>query len=285
MRHVTIRWVCYFAAMLVIGPLAGALVAGLRAADGGRHATALVTASPMKGLASTFAAFALASLAGLGTSLIASARAGLTAAGLVLVWAAWRSAEVESIIRTTQSASPLWALAFEGAIWMTLAGVAALAIEHFGHPEHGHTPENSRKQDHTRVFTLLNLSPPALVASVAVGAAAAWFIAAQGLKGQTVAAGIGAGLAAATAARLIDRRVHAPALFVPGVVLAIAGPLAGVFLSGGGIVEVTYAGALAPIARVAPLDWAAGWLLGVPIGLGWAASMGADRRNAQARAA
>lgn len=290
MRQATLRWTCYLLALLVLGPIAGSLVAGLRAADGGYNATALISTSPIKGIFLTIIALAIAAAAGLAAARLTTARAGLTTAGLTLVWAAWRSAEVEQIIRAAHATTPMWALAIEGAIWVAAAAVIAAAIERIGGLDHTNPAWTGREHQGDRppplsltesIRATVHISPAAFAAAVAAGGVAAWLVAAQGLKGQTVAAGVVAGLAAAAIGRAIDTKAAAPAFFLPGIVVALVSPVAGVVLAQGSIVDATYAGTLAPIARVAPLDWAAGWLLGVPMGLGWATSLVSERLRAK----
>jgi hypothetical protein len=64
-------------------------------------------------------------------------------------------------------------------------------------------------------------------------------------------------------------------------VLGLAGPLVAKGVQGSRLVEATYAGELLALARPLSLDWAAGALLGVPLGLAWAGAM-LDHRSAEA---
>jgi hypothetical protein len=57
------------------------------------------------------------------------------------------------------------------------------------------------------------------------------------------------------------------------MVLAIVGPISGAIAQSSTIVADMYAGNLMPLAAPLPLDWVAGFFVGVPMGLGWAASM------------
>ena len=290
MRQATIRWTFYLLALLVLGPMAAILTANLRASDGGPHATAFTSTSAVAGMIATLVAFVLAAAAGIAAARLTTARAGMTTAGLILAWAAWRSGEVEHIIRTAHSASPMIPLAIEGALSVILVVAVAFGIDRYGGLDHTSPvwpgPADSPPRPPTTTTaealrSLLRISPMSLAGATAAGGVAAWLVAAQGLKGQTVAAAIVSGLAAAAVGRAIDIKAHATALMLPGVVIALAGPIIGLVLSHGAIVDAMYAGTLAPIARIAPLDWAAGWLLGLPMGLGWATSLVSERMKAR----
>ena len=64
-----------------------------------------------------------------------------------------------------------------------------------------------------------------------------------------------------------------PMLVIPIAVLAIVGPLSGEALASSGVVATTYKGNLFPLANISALDWIAGGLLGIPLGVAWAGSM------------
>jgi hypothetical protein len=116
---------------------------------------------------------------------------------------------------------------------------------------------------------------------VVVGAAAcgviAWICASTMLKGQAVFAAfvgaIAAGVAAQFAASSMRGHATPVSVVVSMLIPAIVGPLLASQLNDGEVVAQTYANTIVPLARVMPLDWAAGALLGAPIGLGWAGAM------------
>jgi hypothetical protein len=114
----------------------------------------------------------------------------------------------------------------------------------------------------------------ALPVAIVIGGAGAWLVAMSPLKGQTIAAAIVAGIIGGAAGRIADYRIPAQSLMVAIGVLAAAGPLtAFVFKVGGSPVEAAYAGKMFTLSWIAPLDWIAGGLIGVPLGVSWAASL------------
>src|SRR5262249_39973802 len=124
----------------------------------------------------------------------------------------------------------------------------------------------------------------AILGAAAVCAVLAWFLAVSGAKGQTFMAALigalGAGVAAQMVARSKDLHVTPVTPILPIALVALAGPLVAVALHGARLVDAVYAGTVFSLARPLSLDWAAGAVIGVPIGLGWAGSM-LDRRHQQ----
>lgn len=287
MRQAIIRWTIYLLALFVIGPLAGAMTGSLRASDGSHAATPLFSTTPILGLVYGIAALLIALLVGVAAARLVSTASGFTAAGLVVAWAAWTTGDVDQMIRVSHSGSPLLSQSLEGAIFGVLALGIAAVLWIIGRPEQ--TDPNKRKDPEDALIAALSQGPAKLfykvfkgkggaaVIPVALlaGAAAAWFIGVSPIKGQAVFAAITAGIVAAAAGRLVELEVSLPTLIVPIVALAILGPLAGYAMAGGAdkVVASAYANSLFPVANITALDWIAGALLGVPIGVGWAGSM------------
>jgi hypothetical protein len=283
MKLAILRWVLYFAAILIAGPLAAAMFAGLRLADGSPRATVLLASPVVGGIVALIVAVLLAVIMGVLTArLVFSVRAGMIAAGLVLIWPAFRSAQADELIRSAGSAAPLWPLGLEGAIVGVLGLAAAVAIIVLGGAfETGDDPTNDPplEQPAPRGVLARTLGTQMLLATgagVLAGAAAAFFVAATPLRGQAIGGAIVGALAAAVAARLVDLRAPLPGLMIPVAILAVLGPLSGALV--GGSVQAAYAGRLFPIANITPLDWLAGGFLGIPLGVAWAASM-VDKRH------
>lgn len=265
MRSTIIRWTLYCFALFAAGPAAGFLISMIRAADGG-PGSALVNTSPIIGLAITFAALLIAAAVGAVTGRLLGAAPALTAAGIVIAWAAWKSAEVEQLIRIAQGGGPLVRLALEGSI-LGILGFGLVIGCLFA-------TRNATNPWHLEPLSKLlgKNGMTTIVVGVVAGGVAAWLIAATPLKGQAVFAAIAAGTMAAAATRLVDIDTPIHVMFIPIAILAILGPLTGLIFSGN-VVAATYKGALFPLANIAPLDWIAGGLLGVPMGVSWAGSM------------
>jgi hypothetical protein len=287
MRQAILRWVLYFGAILVVGPLGAALVSPLRNPAGGADATPLVSTVPPGGLLAALGALGLALLTGILTArLVRSVRAGMIAAGLVLVWVAFSSAETDDLLRAARSVAPLWVLSLEGAVLGLALVASALVLVLFGgrqsdddvdhaaqstQAQQGITePRLSIRQQFMGEQFLLVIG-----AGFLAGGVAAAFVAVTPLKGQAIGAAILGSVCAGLAGRLVNQKMPLPALFVPVALLAVAGPIAGALLAGAGEAGLrdVYRGTVFPLAHILPLDWVAGAFLGIPLGVSWAASM------------
>jgi hypothetical protein len=100
-----------------------------------------------------------------------------------------------------------------------------------------------------------------------------WIIARSDLRGQTLAATAVGGIAAGLLGRLLSPNIQ-PVLLPAGVCIAgIGGVWVGWWqLSGLQAIDAYATNALPPLLRPAPIDWAVGGLIGVPIGVTWAKS-------------
>ncbi len=275
MPKAILRWTIYLAAVLVVGPLAGAMTAWLRAPDGGTHATPLVSTSPVLGLAAGLGAVGVALAAGFIAVRHLGAKPAMSTAGLVLAWAAWRTGTIDQIVRQNDSAGVLWMLAAEGAIF-GLAGVLMPLliglIERLDQDDDA--PTSAAAAESVRgAFNWKSMGGP-VVAGVIAGGIVAWAVAQTPLKGQAVAAAILGAVFASAAARLVDVRASLPTLAMPVAILAVLGPLSGIVMGAStNLLVAGRNGALFPLANILPLDWIAGGLLGIPLGVAWANSL------------
>lgn len=271
MRRLTLRWIVLTASLLGAGTLGGMLFGRMvHAGDGGPSATALVSTSPGMGLAVLMLVFLLAAVMGVVGAKVCGPRTGLAAAGLTLLGPAWMSGTMTDLLRWAPAPGAFWRLAAEGAICIALATVVVRVIDRSG--------ESDRRD---------GADPPLSAQSVlgacvclAVGAAAAWVLARETTKGQTIAAGFFAGFIGATVARVVAHRSSVLALAAGAAALAVIGPVLGATLSGPEALRHLYEQRLIPLARPMPLDWIGGALLGLPLGMTWAASMVEKRMEA-----
>jgi hypothetical protein len=268
MKAAIVRWMFYLAALLAFGPIAAMLVGNLRAANGGPDATPLVSTAPVMGVIMALGAMVIALLLGIAASRLVGAFAGMSTAGLVVAWIAWRTGTVEGIVRSAHSGRPLYLLAVEGIIFGIVGIGMAVLIVRMGdiRERRGGLDQKAIVSD-TRSWTALGWS-------VLAGAAGAGILAVTALKGQAIAGAILGGVLVGVVGRL-QRVRSVPAYMVPIAILAILGPLSGIAVAGGvgNVVAALYRGTLFPVAHPVPLDWIAGGLLGIPIGIGWAGSM------------
>jgi len=282
-----LRWTLLLGALFALGPIAGHLVNTLHAADGGADATPLVSTSPVRGVFIAAVVMLLALAVGVTGGRIFGPRLGLRTAGFVLAWAAWLTGTVDAILRQSQSRAPMWTLALEGLIVGVMALVVfvlvvALARPHNEHEQAefamtGKDPLTTVTRDLRKLASTGALV--GLVGAIIAGGIVAWIIAFEPLKGQTVMAAFFGGIAAAAVGRLAASMVgqDAPVMvyFIAIVVLAIASPASAALVhsSGDQLLDASYAGTMFALGHILPLDWLAGGMLGVPIGLAWVGSM------------
>jgi hypothetical protein len=277
MIDATIRWSLYIASLVVVGPLAGLLM-DLTDGPDGSAGTVLVSASPVLGALSLLLGSLLAAGIGALAGWRSGFRPGLTCAGIVVCWMAGMSAGITPAIAAADG-GPWMAFILEGvlvgACLLGMGVAVALAARH-------HTPapgEHVTAQSSEAMRTELDLAfTPKTVATVVLGAAvgggAAWVLAVTDLKGQVIAASAIAAVAVGVLIKLVDIRTPALAALAALALLGVAGPAyAMATISGDDALLAAYAQALPGIVRLTPLDWAAGALLGTPLGLAWAASI------------
>lgn len=117
------------------------------------------------------------------------------------------------------------------------------------------------------------------------GVVGVWLIAQDTTKGQTLAAAVMGGMFAACAGRLAAVRSPAIVYMIVACVLGVVGPFTGAILHGGDALRAIYESRFVHLALPTPLDWAAGALLGVPLGLNIAGSLMERKQNGASSAA
>lgn len=236
----------------------------LRASDGGTDATALLCASPVLGVFVTLAAIALAWGCGFAVARLLNFKWGLLCAGLVVAWAAWQSGRAEPIIRRVQSTSSLWTLAIEAAIYGVLGVIMARSITGASDPRLARLGnDDGVRRD----------SAAALLTGILAGGITAFAVARSSMVGQTFAAATAAGVLGTLVGRVVGHRAVVWASVAAGAVLSVAGPVIAAMMHGAELTSVMLRGDLFPLARVMPLDWLAGTLIGTAVGVSWAGSM------------
>ncbi len=261
--HVIARWGTLLAAILVAGPVIGLAAQRIPPIPGAEHGTAILSASPGMGIAIIAVCVALATAIGCLGSKLVSVTHGLTCAGIALAWAAFRTGHLLDLSRAVDPASLGSRLAIEGGIIGMLVLIGALLIIRFGPKT---TPSFTEG-----LFSASSLG--AAGATTAIGLVVAIIIARDDKVGQTFAAAIAGGAVGAAAARtLVNGAPRASALLaIPlGAILC---PLVGFAMSPKPLDVAIAGGTVHALARVMPLDWCAGALIGIPFGLTWAGSM------------
>lgn len=244
------------------------LMSGVRAPDGGPEASLLLSESPAMALGAAAIVFVMAAAVGALGARAFGTRSGLFIAGLVLVWPAWESGTVIGILRRTQSGSSLQTLGIEGLIVAAATIAAGIGLARFG--------------GEVRAAPLAaNAEPRKISAGAVVGPLVGLMVGMVGatacarteMPGQAIASAFVAGLLGAMSAMLFDSRVKPEGVLLGLAMLAFIGPMSGALLDGTNAVQHVYDGTITPLARLTPLHWAAGLLLGVPVGASWASGL------------
>lgn len=282
MSRTSLRWIFYLAAVLIIGPMIGALVASLHGPDGGPHTTLLVNASMTKGLLVGLIALAAATAMGVACAFVTDARAGMITTGFVLVWAAWRGGKVDDVLRSAGNAanakSALFPMAIEGAI-LGLAAIAATVLimrlarrnpDQLDHPSS--TGSMGFMAMLKQAFTGQGVAI-SVITGVVVTAAIAWWLVSSEYKGQVILGSTIAIILGVAAGRVAGNQPPPQTCMIAVALLAALSPATAALAQGSDILATTYAGNLFPIARLTPLDWIAAGFLGAPVGLAWASSI------------
>ncbi|HYF16056.1 MAG TPA: hypothetical protein VD971_13385 [Phycisphaerales bacterium] len=277
-----LRTVYVLLVLLAVGPLSASLLAGLRDADGGNGVTILTGGRVGAGLAG-LAVLALGALvAGAAGAKLFSAGMGFAGAGLVFAWGAWNLGTLEEVLRRTRQGKESTALAAEGLLAVLVAGVVMGVAWIIAERAQGRDKNGAggvgligvREKGSTGIAATA-LAAWAL-AACAAGVAAA-IIAISAAKGQAVFAAFAGAIVAGIVAQTIGAAQHVKVSpLVPALAMAVpavAGPLIAALVAQRGWVPATFAGSDFPLGRVVGLDWSAGVLLGVPVGMGWAGAM------------
>jgi hypothetical protein len=273
MLKAVLRYAVPLTAAIVVGPLTGRLIAHLPSVGGEADATPL-TASPLgQGLLGGAAVAAGGVLtAVVGTRLIGP-RAALAAASYALGVAAWFGASPAWLWREQASTQLGIRLVVEGVVagLLILGVVVASGVVR-------RTSDGPRSAGGS-TLNLSDLRRPAALVSSAAGAAAAcavaWLVAQDTMRGQALFAaflgGIAAGVVARMVAKSMDEELPAETAFLAGALAAVVAPILVLVRPGvGTAAAAVLAGNEPGLIHLQGLDWAAGVLLGVPVGMAWA---------------
>lgn len=280
-------------ALFIVGPVITLPLAALKGIDAGHDVSLLVSANPGLGLLLGLTVLVAATVYGLLSAKLVDARTGTLSAGFLLAWAAWRTGSMEWLFRLQPGGGTLIRLALESA----LLGVGSLFIcllaarTGRGHHENPHADLPG-----PHLGSIRQLANPQVLVGVGVGALAtlviAHLVAFNPLRGQALVAAVLASIAAGAVTRLVIRAAanrEAPSASPYAAVLlaGIVGPVIGFITPGPArLGDAALHGSLLGPLLVQPLDWAAGMLIGTPIGLAWAGAAvhkALDAESASAR--
>jgi hypothetical protein len=272
MPKTILRWILPTAALLLLGPIVGALVAALRDSNGSPDATLLVSTSPLLGLLALLLLTLFAGAGGAVTARLTNPGTARTFAGLCAAWAAIRTADSWNMLMV-HGPAVITPLAIE-ALLVAAAGVVITAALMVAGGSHDHA---AFRRDLTTALKGAG-APLGIAVGVAGGAVAAWLVALDGIRGQCLMAGVLGSVLAAVGVQLASpnltfdqARLRATAAVL---LLALLSPLSLLIMPGAGaIADAARTGSLVGPGLVQPLDWLVGLFLGIPTGLHWVGSV------------
>jgi len=295
MLKATLKWALILASLLALGPVVSRLMMNVRDVDGGRAVTFLVNGDFTGALVVLAALVGSMLLVGLIGAKLFGLGTGLTCAGFVAAWTATAEGNLESIVRRAGGGEDLVKLGAEGLLLTVLAGVMAVVFGKVAAGAAGGAradggavmtvaSSNARGRSPWGLFTDGDASrdnplPVILIglgAGLMVAVAVVWLLALSGARNQTLASAIGAGIAAGAVSHAVSAgRSYALSVLVPILsiaVLAFVAPIIVKSVEGQRLLARVYDGSVLNIARPVSLDWVAGALIGVPLGMSWANS-------------
>jgi hypothetical protein len=272
MKTALSKWILYLLASLAIGPGLYRLTSAITDEHGGQSAILSDSASPVWMVAACFLAALCASgaFAWIGAKTV-DEPTGYILAGICLVWTAWPLANLESLTRLHESELPVYRIALENLACMGIAFVIVWIA--------------SRQRLEADSPTTESIGGQKIATAVCIGAIAAagacYLVANNGLKGQTIAGAVAAGIAAAVVSQFVHGSINARTRpFIPLAslsVVAACGPVVASMLHGVKLEALVTSGDVLPLARPLSLEWPAGGLIGIALGLSWAS--GAMQRH------
>ncbi len=307
MKNAAWIWIVRVLSLCVLGPIAGGLMASLRSVDGSPYATVLVSDSMVGGLFVLLGVFFLAMIAGVIATKAVSLREGVLNLGLVLGWGAWGAGEVGEALRSAPESGSIVKLAFEGVLVLVLSGwMLHVLTKARGGADEG--ADGCVMLSNSKIAALrehAGLTGMLVGVGLVVSMVMVWLQVQSDLSGQAVWGGfIGAAAAGVAGGMLIQnhsmgssskggrggrRSDEVVVSLVPvmvGVMLGgVVGPLVGMVMPGSGkLLQSIAAGDLPGFLVMSSLSWAAGAMIGTPVGYSWVESSVA-RQHANAATA
>jgi hypothetical protein len=266
-------------AMFVFGPLAFVLASSINDPSGGKGTSILLSSSLVLSLAKCMGMFGIAGVLAALSAKLVSLRAGLFNAGIVMWWAAAGLGNMQAIFRTDPNiaGNMLVTLALEAGVLMVLTLAMVVVASKMAKPEV--VAEGSPVLDAPEP----TLADAALCAALCAGACVIGvFLAAQSAAiNQVLASGVLGAAIGATVAGVIRLRAPMWSLVAGVMLVAIVAPLWARSMVGPRVFESLINGTFPAIARVTPMAYVAGALVGTPMGMMWARGL-SDRRKAKA---
>ncbi|MGA1467268.1 MAG: hypothetical protein ACO38V_06475 [Phycisphaerales bacterium] len=253
--------------ILVAGLLIGAVLLGLSVGSlaslrGVPGPTILSSVSPVSAVATILILLVPTTLIAIVVGRMLNAVVGLFVLGAALATLSMQCGTIEDL---AFGGGSLRATAIESVGWAVLVGALAVIVLVGSGP----LPDVPRRKD-TWLAEFLDSGSAVFLAVGLVALPVAWLVVATPLKGQAIGGTILASAAVGFVGRLVAPRLQPALLFAMPVLAGAAGTLVASFSLSGELADAFVSGSLSRLAYPMPIDWAAGALCGVAIGLGWA---------------
>ncbi|CAG0998022.1 hypothetical protein PHYC_02688 [Phycisphaerales bacterium] len=282
MLRSTLRWTLILACLFALGPAVYSLLLRVHDAEGGRAVTLLINADASRAAVGGLCAFVVAGAVGLVGARFFSIGTGFLCSGIVLAWARWGLGTLDDLARISGHPMHTATRAIENAAAVAITLLLACVMVVISARRQ---PKGSPGAPGEGLLGVAVLGDgpraAALGGGFAIGlvaaGAVAWLMGSSDLRGQALMAALLGALVCGAVGQLVASSMRCSLTPVVPVlvllVLGIAGPLLAQMTHGSRLVDLIYQNEVFGLARPVSLDWAAGALLGGPIGLGWAGAM------------
>ncbi len=289
MRDAAVRWTLFLVGLLALGPAAGWLTGRLRGADGFSSVEPILAASGgAVGMALAVGGIVLSIGFGALVARLTSTRWGYFCAGGVLAWVAAGTGRIDEILRVNPDRAQFGLIALEAAIFGVIAvggafliGLAGRQGQRLDSVPHGHR-EARHDPAGDELGMMLTRAGVSVAACVVCGVLVSYVAAVSTLKGQTIASALIASALVGVVTGLLHKQAQGWVLVLGIALVAALAPAAALLLEPAGasslLLRANAMELLAP-ARIMPLDWLAGALLGLPIGAKWGVGLATAEKS------
>lgn len=262
--HTGWRYAIVCLGMLLSGGACVLAIGFITSPRGAVGPTMLQAESPVAAMVAMVGCFAVATAIAMVVSRLISAGVGLFILGSGLGVVALRSATIEEI---AFGGGSLGLLAGETAIWAALILAATIAVFAVAGPEPQEGESRFGRLSGWRSRTAL-----VHVASGLVVVPVVWLIARAPMQGQVLTAVLVGGMGVGLAARLLAPQAPPVLAYAAPCVFGAIAQLIGAVTTGNPLDDALVSGSISAWCLPRPIDYAAGSLMGVAMGAGWARS-------------
>ncbi|MHC5113779.1 MAG: hypothetical protein ACYTGP_05065 [Planctomycetota bacterium] len=249
-------WASGSAATMILSPR-GALGPGIFQAD-----------SIVAACVAVLIAFVVSTAIAIAAAKVTNTAVGLFVLGGGLFGLAWRLGTVHEIVFIEGFRGTAFALALETLLWAGLVLAATVVVFRIAGPLRDVEPD----EDGRTPNPFFSKDAMMLVGAGVIVLPAVWLTAQSWSKGQVIGAVFCGAMLVGLVGRLLAPHVQPVLLFAAPVLFGAIGHIVGSFLLPGPFTDVFVSGRIPDVNVVMPADYAAGSLMGVAVGLGWARS-------------